>query len=144
MSEAARSHRSAAQGALLAHTERIGKRCNAAMRFDGQRRPTDDRLRDTSTNAVFPESPRSMSGPCLWLDELAGVHDLIRVERLLDAHHQIELDLRLVVPQFVAPQLAHAVFSADAAVGGGHDVVDDAVELRGAGREYLGGRVQRQ
>ncbi|MCW5232439.1 thioesterase II family protein [Verminephrobacter eiseniae] len=26
-----------------AHTERIGKRCNAAMRFDGQRRPTDDR-----------------------------------------------------------------------------------------------------
>src|SRR6218665_356500 len=25
-----------------AHTERIGKRCNAAMRFDGQRRPTDD------------------------------------------------------------------------------------------------------
>src|SRR6218665_4073419 len=26
-----------------AHTERIGKRCNAAMRFDGQRRQTDDR-----------------------------------------------------------------------------------------------------
>ncbi|MCW5233272.1 helix-turn-helix domain-containing protein [Verminephrobacter eiseniae] len=26
-----------------ANTERIGKRCNAAMRFDGQRRPTDDR-----------------------------------------------------------------------------------------------------
>ncbi|WP_265656474.1 hypothetical protein [Verminephrobacter eiseniae] len=26
-----------------AHTERIGKRCNAAMRFDGQRGPTDDR-----------------------------------------------------------------------------------------------------
>src|SRR6218665_2655710 len=26
-----------------AHTERIGKRCNAAIRFDGQRRPTDDR-----------------------------------------------------------------------------------------------------
>src|SRR6218665_1360191 len=25
------------------NTERIGKRCNAAMRFDGQRRPTDDR-----------------------------------------------------------------------------------------------------
>src|SRR6218665_694748 len=29
-----------------AHTERIGKRCNAAMRFDGQRRPTDDPGRD--------------------------------------------------------------------------------------------------
>src|SRR6218665_1176748 len=26
-----------------ANTERIGKRCNAAMRFDGQRGPTDDR-----------------------------------------------------------------------------------------------------
>ncbi|MCW5262954.1 oxidoreductase [Verminephrobacter eiseniae] len=26
-----------------ANTKRIGKRCNAAMRFDGQRRPTDDR-----------------------------------------------------------------------------------------------------
>src|SRR6218665_2629004 len=26
----------------------IGKRCNAAMRFDGQRRPTDDRCRDTT------------------------------------------------------------------------------------------------
>src|SRR6218665_1560178 len=25
----------------------IGKRCNAAMRFDGQRGPTDDRWRDT-------------------------------------------------------------------------------------------------
>src|SRR6218665_316978 len=44
---AARSHRSAAQGAAnqykYSNTERIGKRCNAAMRFDGQRRPTDDR-----------------------------------------------------------------------------------------------------
>ncbi|WP_265659465.1 hypothetical protein [Verminephrobacter eiseniae] len=26
-----------------ANTLGIGKRCNAAMRFDGQRRPTDDR-----------------------------------------------------------------------------------------------------
>ncbi|WP_265659348.1 hypothetical protein [Verminephrobacter eiseniae] len=26
-----------------AHAERIGKRCNAALRSDGQRRPTDDR-----------------------------------------------------------------------------------------------------
>src|SRR6218665_871724 len=44
---AARSHRSAAQGAAnqykYTNTDRIGKRCNAAMRFDGQRRPTDDR-----------------------------------------------------------------------------------------------------
>src|SRR6218665_1926730 len=46
MSQAARRHRSAAQGAARSqykHTERIGKRCNAALRFDGQRRPTDDR-----------------------------------------------------------------------------------------------------
>src|SRR6218665_3957622 len=34
-----------------ADTERIGKRCNAAMRSEGQGRPTDDRCRDTS---VYP------------------------------------------------------------------------------------------
>src|SRR6218665_359277 len=52
MSQAARRHRSAAQGAsrsqyqyrpIPTNTEHIGKRCHAAMRFDGQRRPTDDR-----------------------------------------------------------------------------------------------------
>ncbi|WP_265656406.1 hypothetical protein [Verminephrobacter eiseniae] len=31
------------QAQRAAHTERIGKRCNAALRFDGQREPTDDR-----------------------------------------------------------------------------------------------------
>src|SRR6218665_3433795 len=37
-----------------ANTERIGKRCNAAMRFDGQRRTTDDRRRDTSPGPAGP------------------------------------------------------------------------------------------
>src|SRR6218665_2036131 len=32
-----------------ANTERIGKRCDAAMGFDGLRRPADGRCRDTST-----------------------------------------------------------------------------------------------
>src|SRR6218665_2391235 len=31
-----------------ANTERIGKRCNAAMRFDGQRRPTDEHKNHTN------------------------------------------------------------------------------------------------
>src|SRR6218665_757948 len=38
-----------------ANTERIGKRCNAAMRFDGRRRPTDDRERDT--RGRVPQEP---------------------------------------------------------------------------------------
>src|SRR6218665_1559710 len=61
MSVAARSHRSAAQGASLAHTERIGKRCNAALRFDDQRRPTDDRGRDTGIGWRSQTGPRQAS-----------------------------------------------------------------------------------
>ncbi|WP_265302480.1 hypothetical protein [Verminephrobacter eiseniae] len=38
------SERSAKRSAQpIPSTERIGKRCNAALRSDGQRRPTDDR-----------------------------------------------------------------------------------------------------
>src|SRR6218665_29850 len=41
----------------------IGKRCNAAMRFDGQRRPTDDRCRDTrackTSSAAQPQEKSS-------------------------------------------------------------------------------------
>src|SRR5215471_16910037 len=62
-------------------------------------------------------------------DELTGVHDVVRIESAFYSAHQLDLDRRLVVGDFVALQAPDAVLGADRPMKSPHNAVDDVVEL---------------
>ena len=62
--------------------------------------------------------------------DLAWVHDALRIERVLERAHHVELERRLVVLELGQPRAADAVLGADGAGQVGDDVVHDAVDAR--------------
>jgi hypothetical protein len=70
-------------------------------------------------------------GPLVWRGAwpparpqyLAGIHDVLRIERALDGAHEVELRLRTVVAEFVELVHADAVFCRDRAAHGGDEIV---------------------
>src|SRR5690349_18836908 len=73
------------------------------------------------------------------LQQLAGIHQVVRIKRLLDPPHQVQLDRRLALLQLVAPQLADAMLGADRSAELLHLVMDDRVHRRRARQEVLFG-----
>src|SRR3982075_4114835 len=57
-------------------------------------------------------------------DDLARVHDVLRIERTLDRAHGVELDAAAVVGEFVDLELSDAVLGRDRAAIGHDDIVD--------------------
>jgi hypothetical protein len=70
-------------------------------------------------------------GPLVWRGAwpparpqyLAGIHDVLRIERALDGAHEVELRLRTVVAEFVELVHADAVFCRDRTAHGGDEIV---------------------
>src|SRR4051812_2863673 len=69
--------------------------------------------------------------------DLAGIHDVLRIERALEQPHHVDLDRRFVVHELADFAPADAVLGRDAAVHPRDDVVHDAVDLFPAGEEGL-------
>src|ERR1043166_2733290 len=63
------------------------------------------------------------------LQHLAGIHQVVRVERSLDTAHQVELERALVAAHLAHLLLADAVLGAEAAVEAGDQIMDDGVHL---------------
>src|SRR5882724_7183567 len=57
-------------------------------------------------------------------DDLARVHDVLRIECALDRAHGVELDAAAVVGEFVDLELSDAVLGRDRAAIGHDDIVD--------------------
>src|SRR5262245_12283125 len=75
--------------------------------------------------------------------DFAWVHDVVGIERLLDAAHELDLDRGLVADDVLASQPANAVLGADAAVLHIDDVVHDPAERQPTRQEFIVGHILR-
>src|SRR5439155_21121305 len=64
------------------------------------------------------------------LKHLAWIHDAVRVESPLELAHQLQLQRRLVAPDFIAFQLTEPMLGADRAAETRHAVVHQAIDRR--------------
>src|SRR5262249_48085639 len=64
------------------------------------------------------------------LENLAGIHDAVGIDGVLDFFHEVQLERRLVPAYFVALGLAQAVLGADRAAKSRDAVVHDQVDGR--------------
>ena len=80
-------------------------------------------LREPLVRSLFPGFCRASSG----LQNLARIHQPLRVENLLDAAHQFQLKRFFVITDSFALELSHAVFGADAAAQFAHHFINQPV-----------------
>src|SRR5690348_7244900 len=73
------------------------------------------------------------------LDNLAGIHEVLGIERALDPAHELDLDGRRVPLELRALQLTDAVVGAEASPEALRDIVDDAIRARGVLEEVARG-----
>ena len=97
----------------------------------GHRARMREALRDEGIEVMALPVPAALEGPAAVgrvsaLQHAAGVHQAVRVERLLDRAHQLQRHRRLALRQFVALERADAVLGRDRAAVRHHGVVDDA------------------
>src|SRR5690606_21526250 len=72
------------------------------------------------------------------LEHLAGIHDAVRVERLLDGAHDLERYRMLIARELCPLELSDAVLRAEAATVSCDEVIHRAVDLPCASHELRG------
>src|SRR4051812_48761310 len=82
--------------------------------------------------------PKTVSGPSpKSSQDLAGVQDAVRIERRLDAPHEVDLDRTFDLGEKVTLQPADAVLGRDRPAEFADDRIDDRVHVVPAGKKRL-------
>src|SRR5262249_47055723 len=122
-----------AAGNLARPRHRLGGR-RLAVRGSPRKRTHHGRA-DRRANAPAAR-PRARA-----LEHLPGIQQPLRVERVLEAAHELELERMLVPPDLLAFELAEAVLGGDRAAEALERVVHRAVHLFAAGHQRFGADV---